>query len=657
MANISRLIEKLEQGKYRGVIDGANAILNERSDAFDVWIILGRALSAIKDNSASKDCYKKAILLRPDCVSAMNSLGNLFASEGNLSDAIFWFEKALEFSPDSAILNNNLGNALRELGLFDDAFQRYQKALSVNPQFSEAHNNLGAIFSKKLEWHLAERHYTDALRADSKNALAHFNLGNLCRSLGRHMDAISHYQRALTLDPGNLRIQTSLLYHKQCLCDFEVYQSIAILVRDGKFCSGSTPPFMILSWLDDPLSQLICARNFARHKLKIQGPDIMVRPPNAYPRRIKIGYFGADFYDHATMYLISGLFRHHNKSKFEVFIFSYGGFKHDSWTEFAIAHADTFHDVADLSDKEIYDLAKTSALDIAIDLKGFTKNNRTEIFRLRLAPVQISYLGYPGSLGSTCMDYVVADNVVIPSDASKYFDENIIRLPHCYQPNDNRRVISQKKCSRFDAGIPENAFVFCNFNSSYKISDKEFGIWMRILKETHRSVLWLLVANRYVENNLRDAALKYGVDPSRLIFAEILPHAEHLARLRLADLFVDTFNVTAHTTASDALWAGLPLVTKCGNQFSSRVAASILMAAGLPELVTYSESDYEAVVIELAANPENLKAIKTKLSKAKFSAPLFDTERYTLNFERGLEAAYQNYFHGKKTQDIWVVDA
>ena len=657
MANVSRLMEKLKQRKYGEVIDSANAILNERPDAFDVWVILGRALSATKQNSAGKNCYKNAIRLKPDCVPAMNSLANLLAIEGNLSDAKFWFEKALEYNPDSAILNNNLGNTLCELGVFDDAIQRYQKALSVNTQFSEAHNNLGTIFSKKREWSLAEHHYTEAMRADSKNALAQFNLGNLCRSLGRYTDAVGHYQRALRLDPDNLRIQTSLLYQQQCLCDFEVYQSIAILVRDSKFCSGSCPPFMILSWLDDPLIQLICARNFARYKFKAPGPHIMVRPPKTYPKRIKIGYFGADFYDHATMYLISGLFRHHDKSKFEIFIFSYGGSKHDSWTELAIAYADTFYDVTDLGDQQIYDLARSYDLDIAIDLKGFTKNNRTEIFRLRLAPIQISYLGYPGSLGTACIDYIVADPVVIPANAGEYFDEKIIRLPHCYQPNDNQRVISQKSFDRSDAGIPPDAFVFCNFNSAYKISDKEFGIWMRILKRSPRSVLWLLASNGYVESNLRGAASKYGIDPSRIIFAEKLPHAEHLARLRLADLFIDTFNVTAHTTASDALWAGLPLVTKCGNQFSSRVAASILMAAGLPELVTYSESDYEAVVIGLSANPERLETVKTKISKSKFSAPLFDTERYALNFERGLEASYKTYFYGKKTQDIWVVEA
>ncbi|QVL45098.1 MAG: hypothetical protein KFB94_07375 [Methylophilaceae bacterium] len=304
---------------------------------------------------------------------------------------------------------------------------------------------------------------------------------------------------------------------------------------------------------------------------------------------------------------------------------------------------------------EVVEHARADQLDIAIDLMGYTSKNRSEIFQYRLAPIQINYLGYPSSMGADFMDYIIADPILIPTEQRKNYHEKVIYLPHSYIPSDNERAIGSTSTKRLDFGLPETHFVFCCFNNSYKISPHEFDIWMRLLQKVPNSVLWLSKSNESAETNLRKEAELRSISPSRLIFAEKIPDIkEHLARLKHADLFIDTFNYNAHTTASDALWAGLPIVTKQGKQFAARVASSLLHAVGLPELVTTTEEEYEALILELATNPEKLQTIKTKLEQNRLKEPLFDTHRYTRNFEKGLWQAHQLYLQGKPAQDIWV---
>lgn len=319
-----------------------------------------------------------------------------------------------------------------------------------------------------------------------------------------------------------------------------------------------------------------------------------------------------------------------------------------------IESVDVFHDVRELSDMQIVELARSEQLDIAIDLKGFTKDTRWAPFAHGLGPVQISYLGYPGTLGSDFIDYIVADPVVIPEDKRHHYSEQIIYLPNTYQPTDNKRVISDKVITRGDLGLPTDGFVFCCFNSNYKISPQEFDIWMRLLQRVDGSVLWLLRSNKWAEQNLKREAEARGVNAERLIFAEELPQAEHLARQKLADLFLDTFNVNAHTTASDALWAGLPVLTKLGNGFAARVAGSLLEAVGLPELVTETEEQYETLALVLVTNPERLAQIKAKLAENRLTQPLFDSEQYTRHLEAGYKMAYERKLNGQAPEHIFV---
>jgi predicted O-linked N-acetylglucosamine transferase (SPINDLY family) len=371
---------------------------------------------------------------------------------------------------------------------------------------------------------------------------------------------------------------------------------------------------------------------------------------------LRIGYFSADFHDHATMYLMAKVFEAHDPEKFELYAYSFGPDGNDEMRQRLIKAVDVFDDVKMMNDKDIALLARQDQIDIAVDLKGHTKDSRPGIFAYRAAPIQISYLGYPGTMGADFIDYIIADKVVIPERHEPSYSDSIIHLPHCYQVNDNTRVISNLSMTKFEMGLPEQGFVFCCFNNNYKISPTEFDIWMRLLGKVEGSVIWLLKSNKWVENNLQSEAKKRGVSSDRLIFAEKIPQSEHLARHRLADLFIDTFNYNAHTTASDALWAGLPVVTKLGQGFAARVAGSLLTAIDLPELITETEMEYEALILDLATNPQRLAAIKQKLAANRLSKPLFNTELFTKHLEDGYQQTYQRYFDGLEPDMITVCD-
>ncbi len=446
-----------------------------------------------------------------------------------------------------------------------------------------------------------------------------------------------------------------MLHQRQHICDFTVGEQL----KEASYRLGieteAVTTFAALPWEDNPSYHLLRANRWSREKYT-QSPRPLPARPKTRSERIKIGYFSADFHDHATMYLMAGVLRQHDRSAFETFAYSYGRSKSGEWRKRAENDVDHFFDVTDQSDRQIVDLVRSHALDIAIDLKGFTAYTRSQLFQYRLGPIQINFLGYPGTMGAEFIDYIIADPVVIPAEQRQFYSEKVVYLPHSYQPNDNERPISTSNTTRSDVGLPEDSFVFCCFNNNYKISPTEFDIWMRLLHKVDGSVLWLLRSNEWAERNLQNEAAARGIDPSRLVFAPKMPHSEHLARHKHADLFIDTFNYNAHTTASDALWAGLPVVTKQGKQFAARVAASLLKAVGLPELITETEEEYEELITELTEHPEKLAKIREKLKENRITNPLFDTARYTRNFERGLTQVYDLYLNSKEPEDIIVTE-
>ena len=540
-------------------------------------------------------------------------------SQGQLEQALSHASHMQRKFPNSAVIYNILGATNAGLGSFAAAIDSYKQALKLKPDYAEAYNNMG----------------------------------NALKVQGDLASAIDSYKQALKLKPDYASAEAQLLHQLQRICDWthidkqrEAYRRLGITTK-------AVSPFSMLPSEDNAERQLARSRAWVAENYK-QEPRPVPARQQSRPNRLRIGYFSADFHDHPTMFLIAGLLRDHDSARFELYAYSYGRYTSGDWRKRAEGDVDHFFDVADLSDSALIKLARSHQLDVAVDLKGYTEHTRSEVFQYRLAPIQINYLGYPGSMAANFIDYILADPIVIPKDQRQHYSESVIYLPHTYQPNDDAREIAQTSTTRADFRLPKEAFVFCCFNNNYKISPREFDIWMRLLLKVEDSVLWLLKTNHWAEQNLRKEAEARGVDPLRLIFADKRKQIEHLARHKHADLFIDTFNYNAHTTASDALWAGLPVVTKIGEQFAARVSASLLQAVGLPELITDNEEDYEALILNLATNPDKLGAIKKKLAANRLSQPLFDTKRYARNFEQGLLRANDLYFSGSNAQDIWV---
>jgi len=595
--------------------------------------------------------YNKALHIRPDYAEVHYNMGNAYKGQGELEQAIESLGKALTFNPKYTQAYNNLGNILHQQGKIDEAIEMFQKAISISPNRPELYCNLGYAFNAKEKIENAILALRKSISLNPNFFQSYLNLGNILSNQGKTVDAIYMYNKALVISPDFETVRSQKLHQQANICDWNSIEDDRIFISQLGVQKQFVTPWSLLSLEDNPLNHKKRSEIFA----KIKYPQKAI-PLNTliskYKKRIRIGYFSSDFYDHATMRLMSKILTLHDRQKFEVFAYSYDLEKNDEMKTNLINSVDVFDDVSQMSDKDVALLARQDEIDIAVDLKGHTQNNRSGIFAYRAAPIQINYLGYPGTMGADFIDYLIADLTIIPEEYRNYYSEEIIYMPHSYQPTNNNRLISQKEMTRSDMGLPEDSFVFCCFNNSYKITSVEFDIWMNLLKQVEGSVLWLLKTNKWAQANLRKEAENRGVNQDRIIFAEKLPQAEHLARQKLADLFIDTFNVNAHTTASDALWGGLPVVTKIGKGFASRVAASLLNAIDLPELVTDNEKDYESLILELAHNQDKLIKIKDRLVMNRISKPLFDSEMYTKHLENGYQQIYQNFIDGNKPKTI-----
>ena len=523
----------------------------------------------------------------------------------------------MELQPGYPEGQNNLGATLKDLGRLDEAVAAFERALEIRPDFAETHNNLG----------------------------------NAMKDLGRPDLAVESYRRALAVRPLYPSARAQMLNQLAHMCDFDAVEAAAAEIPG--LTGAGVPTFAMLPLEDAPERRLEHARNHARRFATISTPAPPL-PLAGRPERLRIGYFSADFHSHATMHLMGHLFELHDRDRFSIHAYSFGPDRDDAQRQRLVAAVDSFEDVRSLSDEAIAALARRDGIDIAIDLKGYTELSRPGIFAHRPAPVSMAYLGYPGTMGADFIDYIVADEVVLPPQDRAFYSETPAYLPHSYQVNDRTRAISDRVFTRAEQGLPDQGVVFCCFNSSYKISRPAFAIWMRLLKQVKGSVLWLLRSNDWAQTNLRAEATAMGVDPERLVFADPLPQAEHLARQRSADLFLDTFNVNAHTTASDALWAGLPVLTLPGRGFPARVAASLLTAIGLPELIAKTQEDYERLALDLALAPERLAAVKAKLAANRLTTPLFDTAATTRDLESLFDQAYGRYLSGLRPDVLRV---
>ncbi len=579
----------------------------------------------------------------------------LLAYQKNLFDqALSLYERAIELNADYSEAYNNRGLALQELKRWEEALASYDRAIGIEPDFAKAYNNRGLALQELKRWEAALASYDRAIAIEADFAEAYSNQGVALQELKRWEEALASYERAIEIQPEYDFLLGTLVYIRRQLCDWKSSaENNTRLATKLQAREKVSHPFPILGICDSPQLQRTAAQVWGEAKYPEQstlGPIVKT----SHEGKIKLGYYSADFHNHATAYLMAELFESHDRNQFELFAFSFGPDKNDEMRQRVSSAFDHFIDVRTQSDQEAAQLSRDLGIDIAVDLKGYTQHERAGLFSHRCAPIQVNYLGYPGTMGMPYMDYLIADKIVIPPESRVHYTEKIAYLPHSYQVNDAKRKIADQVFSRQELGLPENAFVFCCFNNNYKITPQTFDSWMRLLKAVSGSVLWLFEENPTAATNLRREAQAQGVEASRLVFAKRMPLPEHLARHQAADLFLDTLPYNAHTTASDALWAGLPVLTLIGESFAGRVAASLLHAIGLPELITSTTADYEAKALELATQPDRLRALKVKLTANRLTTPLFDTRLFTEHIQDAYLAMYRRYQAGLAPEDLFV---
>jgi protein O-GlcNAc transferase len=624
-----------EQGKLDAAIEVYRRALTLRPDMPQAYTNLGVALQQQGKLDEAVAALRQAIACNPQHADAYFNLGAVLRLQGDVDEAAAAYRRVIALDASHVAARNNLALILSEAGELGAADALARRAVGERPDYAEGHNNLGAILLDQGRAPEALDALRRALTLKPDYPEAHLNMGNALRELGNLADAIGAYRRAIELRPTYAEALAQLVYHCARACDWAdagaAEEKLLFAVRQG---TARIPPFMLMATLATAADQLLCARKWVEH---FAVPERQVIAHRAAPRtgRLRIGYLSSDFHAHATAYLIAELIERHDRDRFEIHAYSYGPDRGGDMRARLVSAFDRFTDVDALSHREAATRIRQDDIDILVDLKGHTHRARPKILAFRPAPVQVNYLGFPGTMGAPFIDYIIADAFIVPRDRESLFAEKLADLPDCYQPNDTRREIAAI-ASRAQCGLPEHGFVFCVFNNSFKITAPYFAIWLRLLRQVPGSVLWILESNPLMRRNLGAAAAAAGIDPTRLVFAPILPHRDHLARHRHADLFLDTLPCNAHTTASDALWAGLPVVTCAGETFAGRVAGSIVRAAGLPELVTTSPPDYEALALALARDPARLTEIRSKLESTRTSLPLFDMAKRT----RDLEALY-----------------
>jgi predicted O-linked N-acetylglucosamine transferase (SPINDLY family) len=660
-----------QRGRHEAALAGYERALAVKPGDAEVLHNRGVALQALGRNAEALESYDAALASTPDSHQCLYSRGNALHALGRNEEAVASYERAVALAPGHAQAHYNRGNALRDLERDDEALASYDRALASRPDFAEALSNRGNALLALNRHEDALASYDQALALEPHYAQALNNRGNALRSLGRRADALASYERAVAANPDDTDALSNCAhvlrelkrYEEAAACferliaiaphdDYAAGERLACLmaccawqdfearrrrvlqaVLDGK---KAATPFSFLAISDSAQAQLQCARTYAADRYPAASRPLWTGERYRHDR-IRVAYLSANFHNHAQASLIARLFELHDDARFEITAISFGPRVDDPVRKRLQRSFRRFVDVTGKRDVAVAQMLRADEVDIAVDLKGYSNNCRPGIFAHRAVPIQVNYLGFPGTTGADYVDYILADASVIPAGNEAFFSERAVRLPDAYQVNDATRAIAERTPTRAEAGLPDVGFVFCSFNNNYKITPDVFDVWMRLLGAAPGSVLWLLDDNPAASRNLRQEAARRGVAPERLVFAPRLPHAEHLARHRLADLFLDTLPCNAHTTASDALWVGLPVVTCTGDAFASRVAASLLRAVGLPELVTGSLEAYEALATTLTTGRAMLADVKTRLARNRSPYPLFDTER----FRRHIEAAYE----------------
>jgi predicted O-linked N-acetylglucosamine transferase (SPINDLY family) len=636
--HIVRAMIRRDRGEADEAVADLRLVVDANPGAAAIHALLSDVLAGLDRLEEATASLETAIAANPGDASLHRRLYSLLARQQRMPEALAAWEAFPALDPNDAEAHRAHGKLLEENGRVREAFDSYQAAIAINPRFARAYTDLAILVAADSRHDLATSIFRAVVALTPNDAGAHQNLGLSLRYQREFEDAATHFRRALALNPDYIDPRAELCQIQQQFCDWKGLESeqraLIAATRAGKL----VPPFAILVAPDSTREdQLRAAWLWALTKERA----LAMKPFAPYPRdtsraRLRIGYVSADYHNHATAMLIVELIEKHDRARFEIFAYSFGPDDASPMRARITRAFDMFREFRGLSSAEAARRIHADDIDVLIDLKGYTLEERAEIFAARPARARVNFLGYPGTMGARFIDYLIADPIVAPMAHADAYDEKLVHLPHCYQPNDRQRPLGAHGLTRAACGLPRESFVFCCFNNSYKINATVFDAWMGLLRDIPGSVLWLFEANRVVAETLRLASAERGVAPGRIVFAPRVAPAYHLARLSLADLFLDTMPYNAHTTASEALWMGLPVLTCQGETFASRVAASLLHAVGLPELITTSLDDYAAKARDLARDPAALKRLRDTLEANRWNAPLFDSDRYTRNFEAAL---------------------
>jgi len=675
-------------GRFEEAERYARLALDEDATSDVTLYNYGLILKALKRPAEALERFNQALKINPSIASTWNNRGTVFNDLRRYDDAVGDFDRAIQLDPQYAEAYFNKGKSFTLLKRLDDASSAFERALALRPNLAEAWLGRGNVFCKRKQYtdafaaydralslkaELAEgwlgrgnafqevRRYQEALAAFERAATlkpdlieAWIGSGEMLARLKRHEEAARAYARVLEIDPQRPFMKGNLLHQKMSACAWNgVGDLIAEIDRDVSSGKLSAEPFGWQGVAKSPRNLQRCAELFNAEKYPAragQGP----RRSLSDRGKIRIGYASGEFRDQATSHLIVGVLERHDKSRFEIVGFDNGWNDGSDIRRRIEAAVPEIIDVTRLTDEAAAAAIRDRRIDILVNLNGYFGEGRTGVFAQRPAPIQVNYLGFPGTLGAPYIDYIVADRCVIPPGDEAFYEEKVVYLPDCYQANDDRKTIAARTFSRAECGLPQHGFVFCCFNNSYKITPEVFDCWMGILKVVPGSVLWLIEDSAGAVSNLRRETLARAVDPDRLVFAGRMRLADHLARHRLADLFLDTLPYNAHTTASDALWAGLPVLTQMGGTFPGRVAASLLQAIGLAELIAPTQDAYRELAIALASDPQRLPAIKDTLARNRLTKPLFDTQRFTQRIEAAYEEMHRRHQWGLTPEHIVV---
>jgi len=689
---IDKVYKSLENNDHKLAINYLNEILLIDPLNFNANHIKGVILGASGEHKLAKIFLKKAAEIEPHNYFAQFNYAKSLLETGNDDEAIFYHKRAIDAQPNNKEAWVNYGKSLWNLKDYYKALDCYDRALKIDHNFIEALINKSGILIHLKRYTEALDVLDNALFINSSEVKIWLNRGIAFTRLDLNKEALAQYNKVIELDPNyyeayyykalvlfNLKnYEDSFVFFKKAIsfgkninfllgdfihskmnvCDWDSFdESISELMSRIKNKELVIEPLALKGLIDSPNLQLIATQNYVEHKYLDNQRENLGFKKKDKNSKIRLGYYSSDFNKyHPVAFLTTHIFEEHNKNLFEIFAFSFS--KYDEKDEFQkriINSFDKFIHCKDLSDLEIINLSNELEIDIAIDLNGYTKDNKAEIFFKRIAPIQVNYLGYPGTMASKSIDYIISDNVVVSEINREFFKEKIVYLPQSYPPNDERKIISEKIFIRSEFGLKDDQFVFCCFNNNFKITPIIFDVWMKILGRTNNSVIWLLEKNFLVSENLKKEAEKSGISPTRLIFSKrIESRPEYLARQRLADLFLDTFPYNAHSTSCDALFMGLPVLTLIGSSFQSRVGASLLYSLGMPELIAKNLKEYEDLAVELSINKEKIFMVKEKLKNNVMKESKFNIKLFTQNLEKAYIEMFNNYCNEILPKDIII---